>query len=159
MVGINGSANVVQMGGFSGATAHPGGLIIPADNPSGFFTLWTGGALTQDRFSPFYKNGVAYQVTNGKTFNGYQMGVICNQVSPGQQLVSDTVAIAYNTATALTAGVFQFGAAARASYFSPLTASTWLVQHMQYSFTSQTYPGVQIGNTGQWGIWLVGREI
>ncbi len=148
--------NVTSLGG----VANTSDLTIPEGNSQGYFSLYGGGnALSQDRYTGFYKNGSAYQVTTGKTF---QVSKICSTSSSTNvfwQLVSSTVAIAFNTGTALTSGVYQSGAATQYLIRSTSVALQYQCFDTTYAFTSLVYPGFQVNSAIDINVILTGKEI
>lgn len=139
----------LQLGGPEGA--HPtivtseNNLYHATQNTGGYFMLHSGGSPGINNFNPFYRSGVAYQVPNGYTTVCRDISHSCNTANCSMQLVSDTSAIATND-TALTSGVFQYGASAQYG-MRTITADKLYYRSFHYSFTSQTYPGYQAGTT------------
>lgn len=107
------------------------------------FTISAGdwvGSLTAGNFYPFYKDGVAYQVTSGKT--AYCWGLTGKAgAASAIQLVSATASFAYN-AGSITGGVYQGGVAGK--YPQVFTTAYGRVPGT-YSFAATTYPGIQAG--------------
>ena len=92
-------------------------------------------ALVNGDFYPFFKDGVAYQVTAGKSAFCFDWQASSNAAISTFQLVSDTVAITFAQAGALTAGVFQCGVTTRYCAVSGTSTSNLpLAQNFSYVF-------------------------
>lgn len=139
----------LSLGGVAGSGAHistsENNLYHATQNTGGYFMLHAGGNPGINNFNPFYRSGVAYQVSNGYTCVCRSITFNANTNNSTFQLVSDTAAITTND-TALTSGVFQYGASGQYG-MRVQTADTFYTMPFQYSFTSQTYPGWQSGTT------------
>lgn len=111
---------------------------------NGVFSLYGGSAstgLTNANFYPFYKNGVQYQVTAGKTAYCFNFKYTGGNANVPLQLVSSTATFAYNAAS-LTSPVYQGGA----TQISPLqggAANTTVPMPGVYTFAASTFPGFQ----------------
>lgn len=134
-------------------------ITLSAGNGQGFFGLYTNGvAITAGNYAPFYKNGVAYQVSSGKSFQVYQICVESPGTSAAFSLVSATASFAHN-ASSITGGVYQSGTVSNYNMFTSASAEQVKCWNWMYSFAQNTYPGIQ-GNTATgYRTYLVGREI
>lgn len=145
-------SNILSLGA-AGSTAIPL-LVIPEANTQSYFTLYGGGSVNNNTFSPFYKNGVAYQVTSGKTCK--VVGVVMAASSTGAfwQLCSATAAITPNTGS-LTGPVYQLGATSLVAFMaSPASAGLRTSECVTYDFAQNTYPGWQNVLNGNMVFWL-----
>ena len=166
----NGSGNVssvAQLGGISMATSQipTGGLLLPDASigaAGGYFMLAAGAknntARTADNFYPFYKNGVAYQVTAGKTAYCSQLVAIDDTGNSRIQLVSGTASIAWDAAT-VTGAVYEGGFTT--GYVHASGNGAWIpsVNQILYAFGASTFPGVQESGTRVIGITLMCKEL
>lgn len=123
---------------------------IPLNNLAGaagtfaVFSLYggDGGALTATDFYPFYKNGVAYQVTAGKT--AYCFNFTANNAAAASfQFVSATASFAFGAAS-ITGGVHMGGAAGKYPLESGASANVVVSIPGTYTFGASTFPGFQI---------------
>lgn len=148
----NGSANVSQVNSFGGAgniTASGTGISLPNTiqtdlaNSLNLFSITCGNvSFTNNLVNPCLKDGVAYQVANGKTAECSGILTVSN-VTGQAQLLSDTAPITANSGTgALTAPVYQ-GGAANNYVLLHQTAGTAYSWGIVYNFAQNTYPGVQ----------------
>jgi len=111
----------------------------------GIFTIVAGdtsNSLTSTNYYPFYKNGVAYQVTAGKTAVCFDKTAESGVANAQFQLVSATASFAFNAAS-LTGGVYQASAAGKGGEIVACSASTWCGLPGSYQFAASTYPGIQ----------------
>lgn len=140
-----------------GVGANPTSLFLQESNTD-YFTIYAGGVPGAANFTPFTKNGTLYQVTTGMTFKARAIGMACSSAGAWMQLVSATATFS-DTAAALTGGVYQ-GAATTKYVFPFLAANTFYSAALQYSFTSLTFPGIQLDTAGaKIGVWLIGKEV
>jgi hypothetical protein len=101
------------------AAAPQGAATIPLGNPSqasgGVFTIYAGdlkNATATDHYMPFYKNGVLYQVSNGKSAYCFAMTSVSLSSNINFTLMSATATFADNATTAsLTGAKYQAGVA------------------------------------------------
>lgn len=152
------TVNALSLGGV--VTAD--NLSISEPNSQGYFTIYGGGpSLTGPNYSPFYKNGVPYQVTAGKTFQVVKICGGSSVGSSGYQLVSGTAAIAFNSAGVPTGAVYQGGATQQypMTFAGGLAASTVGCYDATYVFAASTYPGFQVQSAAQVTIAILGKEI
>jgi hypothetical protein len=132
-------------GGSGGATnTMPSDFftVLSSTNTTSFFSLYTanqGGS--SGNYSPFYKNGVLYQVTPGKTCTCYRTKFWDDVAGSRAQLVSATSTFAIN-ASSLTGGVFQGGVAGN-YVLNSQAAMAWTYYSDSYDFGSATFPGAQ----------------
>lgn len=149
-------SNVLTLGGVSLSD----NLNISEDNSQGYFTLYSfPGTNTSGNSSPFYKNGVAYQVPVGKTFKATKICINTGLASSQVQLVSSTAAIANNDATALTGGIYQAGSAGVYPLISSKNAKEHLCYSTTYSVPASAYFGFQGTPSDSFLIFIVGKEI
>ncbi len=137
------------------------GLSIPLSSLSGtgvngVFSLYggTGAALTADSFYPLYKNGVAYQVTTGKTAYCFNATLVSSVTNVYFQLLSATASFTFGQSSALTGPVYQAGATTKYVNNSGPTASAQVPIPGTYTFGALTYVGFQAGNSQQFQIHL-----
>ena len=133
------------------------GSIYGSTVTTGWFTLHAGGQPGSNNFNPFYRNGVAYQVTNGYTCKCVHIVYTVNTANCSFQLVSDTTSVP-NADTALTAGVYQYGATSVYGMRNA-AADAFLSRAIQYNFTSQTYPAFQSGCNASYDISMLCKEV
>jgi len=135
-----------------GADTYPGNLVIPESNigsTGGYFTVMAGSASEgAGDFYPFWKNGVAYQVTSGKTAYCTALMFAGGQAFNTMQLVSATATFA-NGASSLTGGVYYCGAAGNYCLGSGTAANTYNPMGVSQTFAATTWPGIQTQATGQ----------
>ena len=129
-------SNIVNLGGVDTSN----NLTIPEANTQGYFSLSARANAGTGTYSPFYKNGVLYQVTNGTTCKVVRVVYVAGDAGLAQ-LVHSLTTFAINAAS-ITSGVFQGGAAANYVFSSP-TASVPAPYSIEYDFPSQSYPGIQ----------------
>lgn len=156
--GAAGSGNVSEatsLGGFGVAvagvqSAMPGGISV-ANGNTAQFSLYAGAMSVGNGVTyPFYKNGVLYQVTAGKTCRCDKVRHRGGSATGGWQLLSATATFANATATAsLTGPVYQCGAAAVYCQAAHTTANTTWVEGLQYVFAASTWPGAQFSDNTQ----------
>jgi hypothetical protein len=155
----NSSGNVSNIVGLGGVDTSSN-LTIPEANSQGYFSLNASGlAVSVGNVSPFYKNGVLYQVTSGKTCVVVHV-IFTSADSSGNsmQLMHSLTTFATNATTAsLTSPVYQGGGAGNYVYFNtaayvPTSAAT------MYNFPSVSYPGYQNGATGS-SVILICKEM
>jgi hypothetical protein len=145
-------SNIVSFGGVDSSS----NLTIPEANSQGYFSLTNGGGVASGNFGPFYKNGVLYQVTSGKTCMVVSVTLICPAANSGFQFVSSGTTYATN-AGSITSGTYQGGAAANYGMYA-VTAYVPAHYAIPYSFVSLSYPGLQTnGNSGQ--AYLICKEV
>jgi hypothetical protein len=150
----SGSQNALQLGGI----VNSDNLVIPEANSQGYFTLYTNdGTKTGTHYGAFYKNGVAYQVTAGKTFQVTKICIATVAANTTFQLMSATASFAENAAS-VTGGVYQSGVAAGNSLQST-AANTYVCYGSTYSFAASTYPGFGAGGTTNYYLAVTGKEI
>lgn len=146
--------NIIQWGGVENTST----LTIPESNSDGYFAVYGGGTLTAGNFAPLYKNGTAYQVTGGTTFKAVKICVVADSSVQKVQIVSDTDAITQND-SALTAGVFQFGAT---GVYGLLTGSggsnNWQCYSSSFSIAASRYAGYQGAGAVGYGVIVIGKE-
>lgn len=154
-----GSGNVSNILNVGGAGTVPAPLMIPEANSQGYFCLYGGGNVTNNGFGPLVKNGVAYQVPNGKTCKVVGGIFACSAAGDTFQLCSATSTIAQQ-AGSLTGGVYQGGAAA-ISCIVTAAASIPTVMGITYSFAQNTFAGWQnvASGTNYFSIILVCKEV
>lgn len=128
--------NVVQFGG-TGSDSH---LTIPTSNPNGYFALYA--QTTATTASPFYKNGVIYQVPGGLKCKVVQATLIPQTANDRALLLSATTTFAAGDAFGTLVGPkYQTGDSARYAY-SSVTAYTPANYAFPYEFAASTFPGV-----------------
>ena len=136
-----------------GSTPAVGSSLLPSmligSGVNGIFSLYggDGATLTAGNFYPLYKNGVAYQVTTGKTAYCFNITDSVGTAAIAFQLLSATASFTFNQSTALTGGVYQCGAAAKDCAQGGAAISTIYGQPGTYQFAAQTYAGFQAGNS------------
>ncbi len=125
---------------------------IGLSNLGTVFSLYAGdhtAVLTSDKFYPFYKNGVAYSVSAGKTASCWNITVSSSLTLAAYQFVASSAVFAFNAAAITTTGMpagfgsFQCGATSK---YCRLTGATVNVPAMIdgfYSFGAGTFPGFQ----------------
>ncbi len=150
----NGSGNVsniLSIGGFDAAE----NLTIPESNGPGYFTLYAQVG-TSGMFSPFFRDGVQYQVATGKTCKVTKILATCTTTGESFQLVSATATFAANAAS-ITGGVYQLGAA---GLYIPNTTTALVAigYSLTYQFTALTFPGFQ-ANSGGSSVMLICKEV
>lgn len=158
----NGSGNISNILTTGGVTTADS-LNISEPNSQGYFSVYVGsGGTTTNHFYPFYKNGVAYQVNAGKTFQISKVCSVSTTSSISFQLVSDTSSFAHN-ATSLTSGVYQGGLSGASGSVYPMkthaTAGTWDCVDTIYVDAASTFPGIEINGTSVIAVMVLGREI
>lgn len=150
-------SNVLSLGGVSNSS----NLIIPESNSQGYFTLYTSGiAITSGNVAPLYKNGVAYQVTAGKTF---KISKVClaSGAAPvfSYQLLTATAPFAANaTAASLTGPVYQSGVAGGYAYQNSASAGSYTCFDTTWDMAASTYAGYQSNSTNN-SVMVIGKEI
>jgi hypothetical protein len=153
----SGSQNALQLGGVSNSD----NLIIPEANSQGYFTLYNSDTpLTTNRFGVLYKNGVAYQVTAGKTFQAVKICAASGIANSTFQLVSSTASFANNVAGPLTGQVSMSGANNGNSLLTT-AANTFICYDSTYSLAASTYAGYSNSSGGSLTFYLIviGKEI
>src|ERR1700676_4640624 len=110
----NSSGNVNNIVGLGGVDTSSN-LTIPEANAQGYFSLSFGTGTAAGSFSPFFKNGVLYQVTNGKTCVVVHVIVTGPTAANSVQLVHSLTTFTFN-AGSITSGAYQGGAAAQYVY-------------------------------------------
>lgn len=145
-------SNVVQFGG----TDSTSNLLIPEANSQGYFSLnMPGGNLSNGNYGPFFKNGVLYQVSSGKTC--FVVHITYTNASNGNQmqLVYSMTTFAAN-ASSITSGFYEGGAAGAYVHF---VSSAYIPAGFAqpYSFPSLSFPGAQF-SIGGGGITLICKE-
>lgn len=158
----NGSGNISNVMTLGGVNTVDG-LNIGEANSQGYFTLFVGsGGTTTNNFYPFYKNGVAYQVTAGKTFQAVKICSLSSAASTLFQLLTATSSFAFN-ASSVTGGVFQGGAsgtgAAVYAMISNISTNAWLCSSSTYSAAASTFMGVEVNGTSAVNFMVLGKEI
>lgn len=153
---------MIQLGGVN---LVPAMLGIALADISTYFTIETFGDGTANGTYPLMKNGTAYRVTNGKTFESVAMAWVSSVThAPGAgqigffQLVSGTSAIA-RADTTVTGGVYQYGATRKYGSGYSATGIVWYAAGFRYSFTSQVYPGIEAAQNNSGYVGLLGREV
>lgn len=158
VIAATGSGNVSSVTTLGGVNTTDN-LIIPNSNPDGYFSLYAASTLTASNVTPFYKNGVAYKVTNGKTFVVSKICWTAGAPTARLQLLTDTVTFAPNATTAsLTAPVYQGGAAGRYE-FTSLSTFVYVCHSASYNFAQNTYPGIQGQDATTHQAIVIGKEI
>lgn len=149
----NGSGNVSNVVGIgaTGTTVNAPTAFFSIPAGAQIFSLYAGDIQanqTATNYYPFYKNGVAYQVTAGKTAYCFNFTLASGSTAAGVsvQLISATASFAFN-ANSITGGVYQFGASAKAGFVVSPTAQTQAAWPGVYTFGASTYPGFQAGNS------------
>ena|ERR1700676_2215945 len=148
-------SNIVSFGGVDTSS----NLTIPEANAQGYFSLNIGqGATSTNQYSPFYKNGVAYQVPAGKTCYVVGITACANSLGAGSQLVHSMSVITANAVT-ITSGVYQGGAAGLYVILSgAVTQDVPTHWAYPYSFPSLAYPGAQLSALN-YALTLICKEI
>lgn len=154
-LGSSNITNVLTLGG----VGNPNPLVIAEGNSQGYFTLEASGNGAASFFH-FYKNGVVYQVTAGKTckvvsvsYSGGSSGDQNIQLMSATNNFTDGVG-----SGSITGGVFQYGAAG--NYGGPsVTAFQWYTLAQTYDFAATTYPGFQSHNASRNTIFLIAKEV
>lgn len=143
--------------GLGGVGSNLPSLIIPEGNSQGYFSIHGANTPTAGRFQQFVKNGVAYQVTAGKTFRS--VAVISCVAGAGAlfQLASGTAAVG-DDAAALTGGVYQMGSSGKYGHHST-TSNVPQIYSYLYDFAAATYPCFQAGSNLAYWVCLIGKEI
>ena len=155
----------VQIGGYMSQVAsmpNIQGNVFDSLTSTKTFTLWAGTlACSGNDVYPFRKNGDLYQVTSGKTARCSSIRYRVGSASGGFQLLSATATFANGATTAsLTSPKYQFGAANNYGMSGPSSANAPTVEHLQYTFGSATWPGVQCAdNTQLYQVYLVCNEV
>lgn len=139
------------MGGFG--TNNAATVQVSASDTTRF-TLFGGltPAVTND-FYPFYKNGVAYQVTAGKTCRCDNITWASDAAANRAQLISATASFA-SGAGSITGGVHQGGAAAVYPMVFGGTANQWAPLGVVYEFAASTYAGWQASGANSYSFAL-----
>lgn len=134
--------------GFAGSFG-PTTLVSPSQLVTGsskqIFSLYAGANASNGNFYPLYKNGTAYQVPVGKTAYCFNFNPSAATGAIRFQVVSDTVAIAFDQVAALTSGLFQGGATARYVLRNSPTANAKQVSAGVFSIAASRYVAVQVG--------------
>lgn len=118
------------------------------------FSLYAGGvSLTANNFYPFYKNGVAYQVTAGKVAYCFNHTGNSGTASQYYQLISATASFAAN-ASSITGGVFQCGATITSCNTTPSSAFIYGAIPGTYQFAASTFAGFQAFNSANFQVHL-----
>jgi hypothetical protein len=145
-------SNIVSFGGVDTSS----NLTIPEANSQGYFSLF-GFASSAGGFWNFYKNGVAYQVTSGKTCMVTSIS-ITPSVSVLNILLASSTATFTPGASTITGGVYQFGGATLYALNGGPTANVTVRYSVPYSFASLTYPCVAANQGGINQIILICKE-
>lgn len=141
-----------------GQSGQDPGVVIPESNPLGFFSLWTR-VTNAGKADPLYKNFTAYQVPVGKTFKHYMTRIEGDTAGDGVLLLTDTVAIAEDTAlVALTAPQYQGGVATNRYLMQIVVARTPICHVYPFDFAASKYLGVS-GSAGGLKVLVIGREV
>jgi hypothetical protein len=142
------TVTVAAPGSTTGATVISPSM-LSGSGVNGIFSLFSGNnsTATAGNFYPFYKNGVAYQVTGGKTAYCFNITASSGAASSFFQLLSATASFTWNQSTALTGGVYQCGAAATYCAVANSTVAVPAPYPGVYSFGASTYVGMQAGNS------------
>lgn len=148
-------SNVVTLGGISTTD----GLNINEANSQGYFTVYVGGGMTAGNFSPFYKDGTAYQVTAGKTFQIVKYCIFSDTTVSKAQLLTSTATIAFNTNSALTGPKYQGGATTQYAFTGAVTTFSPTCFSQTFSAAASTYLGIQAGTTAAYYVQALGKEI
>lgn len=137
--------SIDQIGTMGGKSAIPPSS-LSGTGVNGIFSLTAGDGsnnLTAGNFYPFYKNGVAYQVTSGKTAYCFNITLHTSAVANAAQLVSATASFAFN-AGSITGGVHQAGAAGKYPMVNQAASTNnGAPQPGTYQFGATTFPGIQ----------------
>lgn len=143
---LMGSASYTASGNNNGAVCVPS-VGDPA-TVGNWFILHGGAAnATDGRVFPFYKSGVKYQVTAGKTALCTHAEQSSGGVGLQWQLFYDTVTFSNDATTAgLTAPVWQGGASSAWAEATGATGSVPKISTIMYTFPAASFPGTQIRN-------------
>lgn len=148
-------SNVLTLGG----SDNNANLNINESNSQGYFTVYLGGTITAGNFSPFYKDGTAYQVTAGKTFQVVKICLFSDTTVAKEQLVTSTASIAANTAVALTSPKYQGGATTLYTHISSVTTYESRCFNSTWAASASTFIGLQGGTSAVFYVQLLGKEI
>ena len=151
-------SNVLGIGGVSVSSAPLApDLLVAESNTQGYFTLFAGKSMTSGNFYILYKNGVAYQVPNGKTCKVVGVIATCSAANSSFQLCSATASFAEGAGT-ITGGVYQAGASTNAALFTG-AGYAYTRFSVLYDFASDTYPAIQAGGSYVYNIALICKEV
>ena len=148
------------------AKCYGGGILCVPNTDTTYFMITAGAGNTASSglTFAFQKDGVAYQVTAGKT-------AVCEVISyfGGRefQLMSATATFSNPAGTAvasLVGPVYQIGfsdqAGANTDGFKPQVTDQVYNESIYYKFSSSVFPGIQIqGATGRAVVKLICKEI
>lgn len=153
-----GSGNVSSVTTLGGVNTSDN-LNIPNSNPDGYFSIYTGQSITGGNVGPLYKNGVAYQVTAGKTF---VVNKICGAITASNarfQLISATASFANNATTASLTSPVYMGGAAGADVLATQTSGQFYCFSVNYSLAASTFVGFNGDSSTGHNIVVTGKEI
>lgn len=148
----------ISIGGHNSTSVIVPPLVVtPERNPLGWFVLQNNGNPTSNNVTPYRKNGVAYQVTAGKTATCIgAFGQTSAANSPWQLFYADAAFAHDATAASLTNPVYQNGSA------TVYTSVWYSLAPSQMSFffeiPANKYAGVQISTPSVTSVYAVCRE-
>ncbi len=154
----SGSGNISAITTLGGVNTTDN-LNIPNSNPEGYFSIYTGQSITGANVTPLYKNGVAYQVTAGKTFVASKVCGAVGSANARFQLISATASFANNATTASLTGPVYQGGAAGGTVLALTTSNVFACFSINYSFSASTYVGIQGDSSTSQNVIVTGKEI
>jgi hypothetical protein len=147
--GVPQAASTVGMGGGSstGANSYPSTMFTNELNSNGFFSLYAHNAGgTPGNVSPFYKNGVIYQVP-GTAITCSRVKVWGDTAGNRAQLLHATSTFAINATTAsLSGGAVYQGGISTGYIYNTVAANSWNYFDDFYTFPANSWPGFQMGD-------------
>lgn len=153
------SGNTIAIGGFSTtAVVMSPSVVSDGSNSLRWFTITAYGEVTNNNVNPFYKNGVAYQVTAGKTAKCYGMTAQTSAANSGFQVMYADATFANDaTVASLTTPIYQAGATAR--YVQQVYSLVPSYFNKTFDFPAAKWPGVQGTSFSGTHVTMTCREI
>lgn len=127
-----------------GSTSSAAPITIPESSLSGttgWFTIIAEGTPGAGNYEPFYKDGVAYQVSGGVKAVCISMSYTTSATTDGFQLMSATASFARG-ASSVTGGVYENGVSGEYYHYAAV-AHQLVNTNFMYRFGASTYPGIQ----------------
>ena len=150
----SGSGNVSSVIGLGGSQANGYAIYEPTGNPSGWFTLHAGGAMTAGQFRAFVKDGGPSQyVVPAGGITCYHIAFAATLSGADYQLASSTAADGFLVG-ALTLGQKYQGGVAGVYIHEQLTARVLYGESIVYAFAAGDYPYFQTDATTTHGVSL-----
>ncbi len=148
-------SSVTSMGGVNTTDA----INTANSNPDGYFQVFTGRSITAPNVGPLYKNGVAYQVPNGKTFVVNKICASSSQSSVRAQLITASASFINDVAVGtLTSPLYQ-GGSSGADVITLGSTNVFTCFSAFFSVTQNLYLGFQGDTTTGYNLIVTGKEI